>query len=51
MASRVQKTMFWETFKNAKSAILHFFPVAVKGAKIHISYVSYPQEIYSQFVQ
>ena len=51
MASRVQNTMFWETFKNAKSVILRFFPVAVIGEKIHILYVSYPQQIYSQFVQ
>ena len=51
MASRVQKIKFWDTFKNAKSVILHFFPVAEIGRNIHLLYFSYPQEIYSQFVE
>ena len=51
MASRVQKIKFWDTFKNSKSVILHFFPVAEIGRNIHILYFSYPQEIYSQFVE
>ena len=51
MASRVQKIMFWDTLKNAKSVILHFFPVAEIGRNIHLLYFSYPQEIYSQFVE
>ena len=51
MASRVQKIKFWDTFKNAKSVILHFFPVAEIGRYIHLLYFSYPQQIYSQFVE
>ena len=51
MASRVQKIMFWDTFKNAKSVILDFFPVAEIGSNIHLLYFSYPLEIYSQFVE
>ena len=51
MASRVQKIMFWDTLKNAKSVILHFFPVAEIGRNIHLLYFSYLQEIYSQFVE
>jgi len=51
MASRVQKIMFWDTFKDAKSVILHFFPVAEIGRNIHLLYFSYLQEIYSQFVE
>ena len=51
MASRVQKIKLWDTFKNAKSVILHFFPVAEIGRNIHLLYFSYPQEIYSQFVE
>jgi len=51
MASRVQKIKFWDTFKNAKSVILHFFPVAKIGRNIHLLYFSYPQQIYSQFVE
>ena len=51
MASRVQKIKFWDTFKNAKSVILHFFPVAEIGRNIHLLYFSYPQQIYSQFVE
>ena len=51
MASRVQKMMFWDTFKNAKSVNLDFFPVAEIGRNIHLLYFSYPQEIYSQFVE
>ena len=51
MASRVQKMMFWHTFKNAKSVNLDFFPVADIGRNIHLLYFSYPQEIYSQFVE
>ena len=51
MASRVQKIMFWDTFKNAKSVILHFFPVAEIGSNIHLLYFSYPQEILAQFVE
>ena len=51
MASRVQKIMFWDTFKNAKSVILHYFPVAEIGSNIHLLYFSYPQKIYSQFVE
>ena len=51
MASRVQKIKLWDTFKNAKSVILHFFPVAEIGRNIHLLYFSYPQQIYSQFVE
>ena len=51
MASRVQKIMFWDTFKNAKSVILHYFPVAEIGSNIHLLYFSYPQEILAQFVE
>ena len=51
MTSRVQKIMFWDTFKKAKSVILHFFPVAEIGRNIHLLYFSYPQQIYSQFVK
>ena len=51
MASRVQKIMFWDTLKNAKSVILHFFPVAEIGRNINLLYFSYLQEIYSQFVE
>ena len=51
MASRVQKIMFWDTFKNAKSVILHYFPVAEIGSNIHLLYFSYPQEIWAQFVE
>ena len=42
MASRVQKIMFWDTFKNAKSVILDFFPVAEIGSNIQLLYFSYP---------
>ena len=51
MDSRVQKIMFWDTLKNAKSVILHYFPVAEIGRNTHLLYFSYPQEIYSQFVE
>ena len=51
MASSVQKIKLWDTFKNAKSVILHFFPVAEIGRNIHLLYFSYPQQIYSQFVE
>ena len=37
--------------KKSKSVILHFFPVAEIGRKKHLSYFSYPQEIYSQYVE
>ena len=48
MASRVQKIMFCDTFKNAKSVIFHFFPVAEIGSNIHLLYFSY--EIYSLLI-
>ena len=51
MASRVQKIMFWDILKNSKSVILHFFPVVEIGKNIHLLYFSYPQEIYSYFVE
>ena len=51
MASIVQKIMFGDTFKIAKTVILHFFPVAEIGRNKRILYLSYLQEIYSQFVE
>ena len=51
MTRRVQKNMFWDTSKNAKSVILHFFSVAEMGRNIHLLYFYHPQEIYSQFVE
>ena len=37
--------------ENAKSVILHYFPVAEMGSNIHLLYFSYPQEILAQFVE